>query len=278
MSDITALSRVARESAKRWFFAKKFIVWFTLFLGLAAIFLDKALDVGVKAETVSKIELYFAMLALLSQVIGVVLLLRGLHLHRLSREGMRRGMLIDSFGGTNERLDLSHLTQKFPRHFAAKTQNFKDKYYSSTREYGLLRLVDNLQESAFFTGHLFKYAAWRALLWLVAPAVIVLILSFALPVVTGTESFSLSRALLTIMVFFCASDSITECVNLFLASGKALKVDRRLGEVDDPHQDAIIAAFTDYFVATEISPIISTGLYEKHKDRLNEEWTERGRR
>lgn len=277
MSDIIALSRVAREAAKKWFGAKKFIVWFTLFLGLVAIFIDKVLYFGIKVETLPKIEIGFAITAMISQAIGVVLLLRGLHLHYLSREGLRRGMLINSYGDTHERLDLSHLIQKFPRRFYDKAQNYNDNYYSSTREHGLLRLVDNLQESAFFSGNLFRHAAWRALLWLVTPAITILILSFALPYIKGNENFSLSRALLTIMVFFCASDSITECVNLFLASSKALKVDSRLGEADNSHEDTIIAAFADYFAATEISPIISTGLYEKYKDRLNGEWANRRR-
>jgi hypothetical protein len=184
-------------------------------------------------------------------------------------------MLLDSFGITTETLDLAWLTQKFTKKMEAKAALLENDYYSSSKDYGLTRLKENLQESAFFTGNLFRLAGWRNLCCLAIPAVIILILSFLLPLIKGTESFSISRALIIIMVFFCASGGIAECVNLFSASSKSLEVDRRLEQPGIPKEDVVIAAFTDYYVATELAPPISTRLYDKHKERLRQRWSER---
>jgi hypothetical protein len=277
MANITALSRVAREDAKQWFFARKLALWLTLFLGLVGVFLYKAPDLitGLRKEYLPSIELGLALLALLLQIIGIICLLRGSYLHRLAREGIRRGMLLDSFGITTEPLDLAYLTQKFSKKTEEKAASLKNDYYSSSKACGLPRLRENLQESAFYTGVLFKSAAWCNLWCLVTPSVAVLIISFWLPLFKGIEIFSISRALVTIMVFFCASGGIAECINLFSASSKSLEVDRRLEKADISKEDVIVAAFTDYFVATELAPPISTRLYKKHRDRLAKAWTAR---
>jgi hypothetical protein len=187
MAIIISLSGVARETAKKWFRAKKTILWFTLILGLIAIFLYKAPSlcfastIGITVNNLPEIELILAVIAISSQIIGVVCLFRALYLHRLSREGIRRGMLLDSFGITTETLDLAYLTQKFTKKMKEKAVLIEDDYYSSTKACGLLRLRENLQESAFFTGNLFRLAGWHNLICLTIPAVIVLVLSFLLP-------------------------------------------------------------------------------------------------
>ena len=277
MAKITSISIVAREIAKKWFFARRIMLWLILLCGLVAIFLDQAVTIGISEKNIPDFELIIAVVSILIQIIGAICFFRASYLHHLSREGIRQGMLIDSFGYTDEHLDLAYLTQKFTTSMEklAEKQQYLYEYYSSKQNYGPARLKDNLQESAFFTADLFKRAGWRSLYFLAIPAVVVLLFSFLLPFIEGEENISLARALIIIMVFFCFSGGTAECVNLFSASSKSLAVDRRLERFDDPKDSIIYAAFTDYYVTTELAPPISTKLYNKHKLRLNENWEKR---
>ena len=280
MCDMICLARAAHDAAKSWFSRRAFFRWGTLLLGVAAVALPRFSHPSLSKAAIAKWELVLAAAVLATEVAGVVCALYGDHLHSLAREGMRKAVLLDAFGKTAESIELSYLRQRFGSAIAGRARSMRkdEPYYYSTLPHGVGRLVENLQESAFYSSHLFFSAAKRSLVLFVVPSAAILVLSLLLPLVAEPLGFTIARTLVAMMLFFAASESLAEAGAFLRAARSARDTDRRLEGLGDASQEVILAAFADYSAMSSAAPPIPGSVYAAHRERLRKEWEDRTRR
>lgn len=117
-----------------------------------------------------------AVFALISECTAWWLSYQASKAHGLAEQARRRNLLMDAFGKTSENLDLTDLLESFDVKLTKAAESLEQpSYFASSRPHGLQRLKDNLQESAFWTKHLFGKSADRALQLLVAKLAFVIL-------------------------------------------------------------------------------------------------------
>jgi hypothetical protein len=139
--------------------------------------------------------------------------------------------------------------------------------------------LDNLQESAFWSKHLFEIVAKRTiwLLLLISFAVIVVVLLIA-PLVIN-QAVSLIPNIILVFLAFVIADELSTAFAWREAANRCDAVDRRLEKIlaegNEPSQEVMLAIFSDYAVATAAAPPIPKDIYEAEWEHLNQSWNDR---
>lgn len=226
----------------------------------------------------------FAVLAVITEISAWWFRYVGENYHRLSRELMRRAMLHDAFGQLNETLEVTDLLHDFEKEKlkqnAAQLDEkfFYDGYYDSQKTPGIARLLEHLQQSAFWCKHLYKVAA-RRILWplgIISLALAFLIF-FIVPVAFNGD-ISLTPKIIVLFLAFVIADELSLALAWLMAAKRSETLDWRLEnriEPEKPSQEFLLAVFADYSVLTTASPPIPNRIYESERDRLNRLWQER---
>ena len=194
--------------------------------------------------------------------------------HSLAEEGRRRALLADGLGTSTDELALRDLRVKFSKGAEQTAPAHEDaSYYASDATPGPARLRAAMQESAFWSRHLYGAAAKAA--GLVSGILLVLVL-VALLIVIGTNSANATVAVARIGVLFLSflvfSDFATQALSWFEAAAKSNDVYLRLQAEDLEGVAAALAVFGDYSVATATTPPIPTVLYKQRHDHIEKAW------
>jgi hypothetical protein len=198
----------------------------------------------------------------------------GYRRHSLAEEGRRRALLADGLGTSIDELALRDLRLRFSEKAEQAASTFEDAdYYASEAPPGPARLRATMQESAFWSRHLYGAASKAA--GVIAGILLVLVV-IALFVVIGTNSASASVAVARIGALFLSflvfSDIATQALAWFDAAAKSNDVYLRLQAVDLTDEATAMAVFGDYSVATATTPPIPTFLYKRRHDHFEEAW------
>jgi hypothetical protein len=140
---------------------------------------------------------------------------------------------------------------------------------------GMQRCLENLQESAFWSAYLYRTAALRTALIILAGFSAAMILGFAIVPIVAQGHISVLPKLFSLLFIFWLADELNVAVAWWEASKNATTVIRRIEDLlktADHAQAEILAIFSDYAVATAAAPPIPTGLYKRHRDHLNQSW------
>jgi hypothetical protein len=193
--------------------------------------------------------------------------------HRLAEQARRSNVLLDAFGKTSETLDLSDLHVSFDSRLTElATKLDEGNYYASEQKHGLERLKDNLQESAFWTKHLFQKSADRTLRSLLVKfsfVILALIVSIFLGAYDSEHLFA--KLIVVTLSAILALGDLDAQLDWQQSARLVESVDRRL----DKHQideKSLLAIWADYNAAVEKAPVVPDKVYRSEKDRLNEEW------
>jgi hypothetical protein len=210
----------------------------------------------------------------LSEVVAWTYRIRADRRHSLAEEGRRRALLADGLGTSTDELALRDLRVKFSKRAEQTAPAHEDtSYYASDATPGPARLRAAMQESAFWSRHLYGAAAKAA--GLVSGVLLVLVL-VALLIVIGTNSSSATVAVARIGVLFLSflvfSDFATQALSWFEAAAKSNDVYLRLQAEDLEDVAAALAVFGDYSVATATTPPIPTVLYKQRHDHIEKAW------
>jgi hypothetical protein len=193
--------------------------------------------------------------------------------HRLAEQARRINVLLDAFGKTNETLDLSDLHVSFDSKLTALAKKLDEgNYYASEQGHGWERLKDNLQESAFWTKHLFQKCAdqtFRSLLVKFSFVILALIASIFIGAY-DSEHLVAKLIVVTLSAILALGD-LDDQLDWQQSARLVESVDWRL-EKNQIEQESLLAIWTDYNAAVEDAPVVPDNVYRSEKDRLNEEW------
>lgn len=233
------------------------------------------------APTAKNVAYACAIGALVLQVARWCLQRVGADRHALGNAVKRRGIVLESLGDTGDAADIRILRGLAGIEAAAAAQQMLKSsanraYYASGATVGLSRLLDNLQESAFFSQCLYRKAAtrefWKFGLTVVGLLIAVLLVALYSPRQIGPV---LGNALLLFAATLVTIDQLGQAISWHQAAQSVERVDRRLAVVGVDSCVPYLAIFADYEAATAVAPAIPTSLYEKERDRLDAVWRSR---
>lgn len=259
---LVSLARAELEDAKTWFRLRLYAHIATLVVVLGAQYAPE------------KGAYVLGLIALVLQVIAWALRRRALSRQALGEEAKRRALLADALGVEAEPREAADIRARMSKAAVRAAASMDDlNYYASKRAPGLLRLRDHLQESTFWSKHLYEAAAQRASLAILPLITVpILILFFLAPFATGSTIFITAKVLLVAMSFVPSSDQLSNSFAWSSAARKCDQLDRRVDSIAEGTWGPALAVFADYALATGTAPPIPTKIYEARRDELNRQW------
>jgi hypothetical protein len=152
-------------------------------------------------------------------------------------------------------------------------------YYDVGSGPGPQRLVDMIEQSAFWSADLFRHSAIRSFLWgggafLLAILMIALV---PLPFLSGGAELNAGRVVFALAPFFLSSEVVGSGVAYWMASND---LDRLLSQIEIDKARGVsiecaLVLLTEYNSSVESAPTIFPGVYRSRNAILNELWTQR---
>jgi ABC-type multidrug transport system fused ATPase/permease subunit len=265
---LPALAKAGSEFAQFYFNLRRMAYYGALIVALCML-----LPVGSFAYVL-------AVAAMIIEVLAWWFRNKGEHYHSLSRELMRRAMLCNAFGQCKESLDITDLLNSFGEEkLRKKAEQLEEKFNYQENYYSTEKLLDNIQESAFWSKHLFESAAQRSFLALMLIFFMVIAVFFLINPLVISQDMSLIPSIIVVFFAFVIADELSTAFAWQDAAKRCDTLDRRLekilAEVNNPSEEVILAIFSDYAVATAAAPPIPKRIYEKHWDHLEQSWKDR---
>jgi membrane protein implicated in regulation of membrane protease activity len=264
---LPALAKAGSEVAQAYFERRRLAYFGALFVALLML-----LPIG-------SIVYGFAVIAMLLEILAWWLRYQGEHYHRVSRELTRRSLLLNSFNQSNEPLEITDLLSQFNEQRLTQRALQLDKTYQG-QYYDTQNLLDNLQESAFWSKHLFKTIARQATLLLLFISSVIIFVVFFLEPLLINHDISLIPKIIVVFLAFVISDELSSAFAWREAANRCEAIDRRLEQLRskplaEHSQEVILAVFSDYAVATATAPPIPTYAYHSQREHLNSLWEQR---
>jgi len=265
---LLALGRAASEGAKQvlgWRLKTRLLV---LAVGCAALFVP---------QSWAEVIYVLSVVALVLEVVVWILSQWGHEKHVLGEQARRHAMVASAFGESPEPVEERELRSKFSKSDERRAAILDDPhYYASDTEAGLPRLSELLQESAFFSKHLYKKAASRAcvlvavLLGGVAVAALI-----ALPTTAGDTSLLIARLVVVVLGVFIGIDVLGRARSWDGAAREVEAVYRRLGATGARRSSKVLMGIlADYSVTTADCPPIPTDIHEREREGLDRLWAQ----
>jgi hypothetical protein len=231
----------------------------------------------VSAFAPAPVAYIFAVAALASESLAWWFRYDGARLKSLADEARRYVLIVEALGMPTDAVTYTSIRQRITKRAERSAAKFEHPtYYASKAPPGPRRLKECMQESAFWSAHLYRKAAWRALFLPFALTLLVfVILLVALPLAPRDSPLLIARALILVLAFIVASDEIGRVLDWYVAGNEADQIYRRLESINLASSEPILIAFADYEAITAPAPPIPNGVYEAHHQRLDALWQER---
>jgi len=193
----------------------------------------------------------------------------------LGQELLRLNILRQAFG-SDMTVDIAYLKSKVSKREYSKAEKFENKeYYSTDNPAPEKRLIAIIQESCFWSQHLYKSCQSRAVIFSVIISVLITVLIITgLSLIGPDSNYSIPRLSLLFLTFFPLWSSIEDAISFSSASNKLKSIDQRLCNMGY-EQSSILSIFAEYNVVTSNTPLIPQKVYEAEKSKLNKLWAER---
>lgn len=193
----------------------------------------------------------------------------------LGQEILRLNILQKAFG-SKMAVDTAYLKSKVNEKEYSKAESFERQgYYATEEENPEKRLVDIIQESCFWSQHLYQSCHSRAVIFSVFLAILIIMLAItALTLVGSDGNYSVPRLSLLFFTFFPLWISIGDAISFASASSKLRGIDQRLNNIGH-EQSSILYIFAEYNVVTSKTPLIPQKIYMSEQKKLNRLWAER---
>lgn len=271
-SSLPAQAKAGSEIAQFYFSGRRIAHFGALGISLILLFLSNTLLIyGV------------TVVALLIEIVAWWLRYRGEYYHRLSRELIRWARLEDAFGKQGDSLYITDLLYQFGKKLDQRATQL-DKlfsngggYYTSDQSKGEARFVENLQESAFFSKHLYSIAAHRTFGLVGLVSLFFIIIFLIAPLILPHERIILIPKLALILLAFVISDELGSAIAWKTAADCSNEVDQHLEKVKQSKlsQEVLLTALGNYATATAAAPPIPKHIYESERERLGNLWNDR---
>ena len=153
-----------------------------------------------------------------------------------------------------------------------------ENYYDTSEEFGMKKLAEILEESAFWSTHLFRLSSTRYWIYFSVAVCIAVLGLLLLPIVSnGGDSILLSQMFCIILTWLVTGQLFVSALSFTDAANKIDNIEGRLESIveNEATDEDVIVIVCDYNTLVEKTPIIPSSLYEKNKDRLNTLWADR---
>ena len=173
-------------------------------------------------------------------------------------------------------VDLAYLKSKVTQSEFKKANDFENSSYYATDDFSPeVRLVDMIQESCFWSQHLYQACKQRAIKNSILIAVVIVILIITgLSVITPDGNYTLPRLAILFLMFFPLWNGIDSSISFGNATSKLTSIDQRLSTSRRGFPE-LLALFTEYNVVTSNTPLIPQKVFEEEQDKLNTLWADR---
>ncbi|MDM8559671.1 hypothetical protein, partial [Candidatus Parabeggiatoa sp. HSG14] len=125
----------------------------------------------------------------------------------------------------------------------------------------------------------YKLVAQRTIWLLVLISFVVIFVVFLIEPLMITRDVSLIPKIIVVFLAFVIADELStafswrEAYNCYDAIDR--RVEKILTEINEPSQEAILAIFSDYAVATAADPPIPKRIYKEQWEHLEQSWKDR---
>jgi hypothetical protein len=215
--------------------------------------------------------------ALVTEVGAWVLRYRALEHHALGEEARRLAMAMNGFGEARESPQVIDLRAKTNASLLKAAGSLKSPdYYASTAVPGRKRLAELLEESSFWSKHLYRAAAVESFILsgLVLLGLLIVGLSAA-PFATASTLLVASRVTAMFLSVLVTVDQLGAALSWQRAAEAASCVSAQLERIDTGEEPLLLTLFADYSVAAATAAPIPQHIYERNQTRLNELWSRR---
>lgn len=216
-----------------------------------------------------------AAIAFLAEITCWVINNRVQHNKSLGQKLSRLNIITESYQ-KDMKLELAYLQSEINSSEFAQALEFQNDNYFSTKQVEPLEcLKENLQESCFWSQHLYKaYFKKKIKNTIIIALSIAILLLFSLTILPNDPNYSIPRLALLLLICFPLKSGIDDAISLYNAANSLGVIDRKLNECTDDSSELLII-FSEYSVSTSHAPLIPEKLYKKERDGLTLLWSER---
>jgi hypothetical protein len=265
MADVLALARAEQENAKRFLRWRLGAHACTLVASIVALFVRDPVTYAL------------AFAAVATESTAWVLRRHAQTLHERAERGRRMGVLDEALGEAANGLAAARMEGEFSSQARQGEARWHDpKYWASqgTRHAkgpALLRI--NLQESAFWSEHLYRGAGRLALARLILfTAVLIFVALTFLTLGGGSGGQTFARVAAVVLAVVVSMDELGIMLGYLDASRVSKETVDRLASIDMGDLRSALTVFVDYSVVTATAPPIPTGIYERQHDTIKALW------
>ena len=223
---------------------------------------------------------FFAFTAALLTVLNSVFLWRSDRLRATAETWLRKFEMDKSLGWEINAREIADLLAAAPRSVkeAARTDE-EYEYFASTRNVGPKKLLENLEESTWWS----KHQARRMSKYVGAFGIIALVIAFITLVISlqsalsASFSDSIAKIAISIIVFMFSGGYIKLAFDYNLFANQAHKIGEKAFQLqeDEISEVEVIKLLHDYQIDRAGSPLIPSWLWKIVGKELNELWNER---
>jgi hypothetical protein len=196
----------------------------------------------------------------------------------VSDRARRLIMLIEGLGYKVSSKEVTDVIADFSVSEKERNKYEDPEYFETKLPVGPRKFCLILQESSFFSKHLYKISAEQTWAFVIAAFILSLITLFVLPSMSNQSwILAIARVVIVVLMFLTSTELLTKAILYSEAATIASKTDDRLEHVKESHNPEydIIYIFSDYNAGVESAPLISTSVYAKNRNRLNTLWSKR---
>ncbi len=256
------------EVAKFWLMLSTICSVGVLVTGIAVLFVDQwSVLLALAAGVFGGLNVFFAW--------------QSDNMKEIAESMLRRYEMNNSLGWGISRREINNMLVLAPKSVIAAAESPDEKeYFASTSGIGLERLVDNLEEDAWWSKHLAnEMAKWVGLL-----SVLVTVLAFVLLIVAFQSSVAqtaadrIAQVIISIVVFMFSGGYVRLAFDYRDFALKSREVEMQAEQLRrSPRMDETeaIKLQQDYQIARSIAPLLPTWNYKRMQGRLNGLWPQR---
>lgn len=263
MASIQSLSSAVLNNAKQYSKYESFLHFITFTCAAVSIFLNGN-------------WLYLvAVIALIAEFCSWLLSKSTSSKKSLGQELIRLNIIQNSYG-SNMSVDLAYLKSKVTNSEFNKASSFENSdYYATDDLTPEVRLVEIIQESCFWSQHLYQACKQRAIANSILLSILIIVLIITgLSLISSDANFTLPRLALLFLMFFPLWNGIDKAISFGSATSKLTSIDQQLSASKCAFPDLLLL-FAEYNVVTSKTPLIPQKVFENEQDKLNLLWAER---
>lgn len=263
---LLALSRAEYHLAKRRLDRRFWAHGATFGFGVAALFLDPP------------VVFVLAVAAVVSEGAAWWLRFTGMGGHELAERGTRRARLIAGLGTDPDPTGTADLRATYGPKTRALAPAWEDPdYFASSEPPGQPRLCEMLQESAFWSSHLFRKSSDAIFITFAGAVLLIAVLILALFTAdSGPAAEATARVATVLLATLIAADLLGVALAQRSAAAMSSTVVARLDSCDGSDPARLLIVYGDYVAATAATPPIPDRVWRTHRDALDAEWRNRG--